>query len=82
MILLLRLVFVHYQNGSAGMSLYLMNGNGLDVPDQPLTRAGARQVSTHVVNGLTTALWQADGLVYVAVSDTTGADLLDFVAAI
>lgn len=76
-----RLVFVYYQKGDAGVSVYMMTDDGLTTPKNNLVSAGNRKVSVNRVNGVATAAWHVDDLIFAAVSDLPQAELLEFVSA-
>lgn len=58
-----RLAFFQYENGNAGLSLYVMKRAGLDLP------AMSDIATVQAPQGFTTVIWQHDGLVYLLVSE-------------
>ena len=77
-----RLVFLHYEMGPHGVSLYVMNEEGLELPTRQRRRAGTRQVAATSLKGVTNVAWRDEGLVFVVVSDLGEPEVLDFVARI
>lgn len=58
-----RLAFFQYENGNAGLSLYVMKKAGLDLP------AMSDFATVQAPQGFTTVIWQHGGLVYLLVSE-------------
>lgn len=74
-----RLAFFHYVIGEHAVSLYVMDQDGLKVPDSKTRRIGNRRVSATSLKGVTNVLWRNEGLIYVAVSDLTEDEVFRFV---
>lgn len=77
-----RLAFFHYEMGNHAISLYVMNEEGLSLPFSKPKNIGNRRVSAASLRGVASIAWKDEGLMYVAVSDLTENDLLEFAGSI
>ena len=75
-----RLTALMYQKDDAGLSLYVMAADRLELPEARWVPAAGRQLSRHRVQGHASLVWREGGLVYALVSDLPEAELLRFVA--
>lgn len=77
-----RLVFFYYQRQEHAVSVYLMNEDGLSLPDGHRQQLAGKEVSVASLNGVTHVMFRRDGLIYVVVSDLQAPEVLDFAADI
>ena len=77
-----RLVFLHYRAGARAAALYVMEDEGLALPEGGNRRAGGRSVFAASHKGATTLVWRDGGLVYVVVSNLDEAEALAFAAVV
>ena len=69
-----RLAFFQYERGSSDLALYVMEADGLEIPQRGLYKTSTTD------EGLTAVTWARDDLVYVIVSDLPPGELAEFAA--
>lgn len=77
-----RLVFFFYEKGEHAVSVYLMDEDGLSLPEGRQELVSDKAVTMVSANGVSEAIWRHGGLLYVVVSDLPEDDVLRFAASV
>ncbi|TQV70322.1 anti-sigma factor family protein [Denitrobaculum tricleocarpae] len=77
-----RLSALMYERSGARISLYVMTGENLEVPEGTWEPAASREIASFAVEDYRNLIWQDGGLVYALVSDQPKDDMLRFVAGL
>ncbi len=77
-----RLSALMYERSGARISLYVMTGEDLDIPEGTWEPAASRQIASFAVENYRNLIWQNGDLVYALVSDQPKEDMLRFVAGL
>lgn len=75
-------MFFYYQRQENAVSVYLMDEDGLSLPNIEKQTLAGKQVSVASLNGVTHVMFRRDGLIYVVVSNLQQPALLEFAAKI
>lgn len=77
-----RLSALMYERSGARISLYVMTGEGLEIPDGTWDEVAGRAISSFQVKGYSNLIWQEGDLVYALVSDQPKSEMLKFIAGL
>lgn len=77
-----RLSALMYERSGARVSLYVMLGEGLEIPKGIWEASAGRSISSFQVKGYSNLIWQDGDLVYALVSDQPKGDMLRFIAGL
>lgn len=77
-----RLSALMYERPGARISLYVMTGEGLEIPEGTWEPTASRQIATFAVENYRNLIWQEGDLVYALVSNQPKDDMLRFVAGL
>ncbi len=77
-----RLSALMYERSGAHISLYVMTGEGLEIPSGIWEEVAGRAISSFQVKGYSNLIWQEGDLVYALVSDQPKSQMLEFIAGL
>lgn len=77
-----RLSALMYRGDKGVLSLYVMSGARLELPEGQLDGTTGRRISSHQVNDHTNLIWRDGELVYSLVSNLPKAEMLRFIAGL
>lgn len=77
-----RLSALMYERSGAHISLYVMTGEGLEIPRGIWEEVAGRAISSFQVKGYSNLIWQEGDLVYALVSDQPKSEMLEFIAGL
>lgn len=77
-----RLSALMYERPGGRISLYVMTGEGLDIPKGTWEPAASREIATFAVEDYRNLIWQEGDLVYALVSNQPKNDMLRFVSGL
>lgn len=77
-----RLSALMYERSGTRVSLYVMTGEGLEIPEGTWESSAGRAISSFHVKGYSNLIWQDGDLVYALVSDQPKNDMLRFIAGL
>lgn len=69
-----------YQQPQSRLSLFILDGNDVDLPDERLVAVDGKRCLMDSKKGYNAVLWKERGLIYGLVSDLSNADLLKLAA--
>lgn len=77
-----RLSALMYERPGSRVSLYVMTGEGLEIPKGTWEPVASRKIASFAVESYRNLIWQEGDLVYALVSDQPKDDMLRFVAGL